>query len=93
MLEFVGKINSYVNGFIWGVPAMICIVGVGLYLTIRTRFIQVRKFGTAMKQTIGKIFERKKLRMVQLLLFRRFVLLLRVRWVLEILQGLLAPLL
>lgn len=60
MLEFVGKINSYVNGFIWGVPAMICIVGVGLYLTIRTRFIQVRKFGTAMKQTIGKIFEKKE---------------------------------
>ena len=37
---------------------MICIIGVGLLLSVRTRFIQVRKFGAAMKNTIGKIFDK-----------------------------------
>ena len=55
MLESIIKINQAVNGFIWGVPAMICIIGVGLLLSVRTRFIQVRKFGAALKNTIGKI--------------------------------------
>jgi len=59
MLEIISKINSYVNNFIWGVPAMICIVGVGILLSVKTRFIQVRKFNLAMKRTIGKIFDKK----------------------------------
>ncbi len=58
MLESIIKINQAVNGFIWGVPAMICIIGVGLLLSVRTRFIQVRKFGAAMKNTVGKIFDK-----------------------------------
>ena len=58
MLESIIKINQAVNGFIWGVPAMICIISVGLLLSVRTRFIQVRKFGAAMKNTIGKIFDK-----------------------------------
>ena len=58
MLESIIKINQAVNGFIWGVPAMIGIIGVGLLLSVRTRFIQVRKFGAALKNTIGKIFDK-----------------------------------
>ena len=58
MLESIIKINQAVIGFIWGVPAMICIIGVGLLLSVRTRFIQVRKFGAALKNTIGKIFDK-----------------------------------
>ena len=48
-----------VNNFIWGVPAMICIIGVGLLLSVRTKFLQIRKFPYAMKSTIGKIFDKK----------------------------------
>ena len=58
MLEFITQINAAVNNFVWGVPAMICIIGVGLLLSVRTRFIQVRKFGAALKNTIGKIFDK-----------------------------------
>lgn len=58
MVEKIASINQVVNGFIWGVPAMICIIGVGLLLSVRTRFIQIRKFGVAMKNTVGKIFEK-----------------------------------
>lgn len=62
MLESIIKINQAVNGFIWGVPAMICIIGVGLLLSVRTRFIQVRKFGAALKNTIGKIFDKTQVK-------------------------------
>lgn len=60
MLEIIESVNTAVNNFIWGLPAMICIIGVGLYLSIRTKFIQIRKFPLAMKQTIGKVFEKKE---------------------------------
>ena len=45
MLQIIENVNTVVNNFIWGVPAMVCIIGVGLYLSLRTGFIQVRKFG------------------------------------------------
>ena len=59
MLNLIESINSAVNDFIWGVPAMICIIGVGLYLSIRTRFLQIRKFPYAIKTTFGRIFRKK----------------------------------
>jgi len=60
MLQTIENINSAVNSFVWGVPAMICIIGVGLVLSCRTKFIQLRKFGYALKMTIGRIFEKKE---------------------------------
>ena len=57
MLEKVDAVNSVINNFIWGVPAMICIIGVGLYLSFRTRFLQIRKFPYAMKVTFGRMFK------------------------------------
>ena len=58
MYETISHINTVLNDFIWGVPAMICIMGVGIYLTIGTKFIQARKFGYAMKNTLGKVFSK-----------------------------------
>ena len=43
MLEIIESINEMLNNFIWGVPAMVCIIGVGLYLSVRTGFIQIRQ--------------------------------------------------
>ena len=59
MLEMIASINQILNDFIWGIPAMVCIIGVGLYLSIRTGFLQVRKFGESMKCTIGRILKRE----------------------------------
>ena len=58
MLALIESVNKAVNDFIWGVPAMILLMGVGLYLSIGTRFVQLRKFGAAMKVTLGRIFKR-----------------------------------
>ena len=60
MLQTIETINSAVNNFIWGVPAMICIIGVGLYLSIRTKFVQIRKFPYAIKTTLGRIFRKRE---------------------------------
>ena len=60
MLAMIESINSAVNNFIWGAPAMICIIGVGLYLSIRTNFLQIRKFPYAMKITLGRMLKKRE---------------------------------
>ena len=60
MLSTIEAINNAVNNFIWGVPAMICIIGVGLVLSFRTRFLQIRKFPYAMKVTFGRMFKKRE---------------------------------
>ena len=60
LLKIIIDVNSSVNNFIWGVPSMICIVGVGLWLLIRNRGVQFTKFGYAFKHTFGKIFNKKE---------------------------------
>lgn len=60
MLHTIESVNRAVNNFVWGVPAMICIIGVGLYLSFRTGFIQIRKFIYAMRTTIGRVFRKRE---------------------------------
>jgi len=60
MIDIITNVNNAVNGFIWGVPAMICILGVGLYLSFKTKFLQLRKFPEAMRATIGKVFAKNE---------------------------------
>ena len=60
MLEIIESINEMLNNFIWGVPAMVCIIGVGLYLSVRTGFIQIRKLPYALKTTVGRMFKKKE---------------------------------
>ncbi len=60
MIEIIEKINGAINDFVWGVPAMICILGVGVILSIRTGFIQIRRFPTAIKMTVGKMFRKSE---------------------------------
>ena len=44
MIQLIETINTAVNNFVWGVPAMVCIIGVGLYLSIRTHFYKSENF-------------------------------------------------
>ena len=52
VLEWIASVNSVINGIVWGWPMIIMILGAGLLLTIRTKALQVRKFGTSCKETI-----------------------------------------
>lgn len=41
---------AQLNEIVWGFPALLLILGVGLYLSVRTRFAQLRLFPKAMKR-------------------------------------------
>lgn len=57
-MELIASINGTINGFVWGPPMLILLVGAGILLTCRTAGVQFRKFGYALKNTIGKIFKK-----------------------------------
>ena len=59
-LDKVASVNGAVNDIVWGWPAMILILGVGLFLTLGSKGFQFRKFGTAMRETLGKVFHKKE---------------------------------
>ncbi len=56
MLELVKSIN----GVLWGWPLIILLLGTGVYFTIITKCIQIRKMGLAFKETFGFLFEKEK---------------------------------
>lgn len=60
MWETIANINGAINNVVWGVPMLVLLVGAGVFLTVRTRFVQFGKFGYAMKNTIGKIFQKQE---------------------------------
>lgn len=48
-MEKFNEIVKLVDDYVWGVPLIVLILVCGLLLTIRCRFLQVRKLGTALK--------------------------------------------
>ena len=52
------EIVKYLNGIAWGPWMLLLLVGTGVYLSCRVGFIQFRKFGYVMKNTLGKIFQK-----------------------------------
>ena len=51
LLQIVATINSYLSDYI----LIFLLVGVGLFYSIRTRFVQVRCFGEGMKKVFGNL--------------------------------------
>ena len=58
MMNFISELNSTINGFVWGLPMMVLILGVGVYLSVRCGFPRFAHFGHIMKNTLGKAFEK-----------------------------------
>lgn len=50
------EINGIINGFVWGPPMLILLVGTGIYLSIRTNFFSLTKLGYILKNTLLKMF-------------------------------------
>ena len=57
-MELIASINSAINSVVWGVPMLVLLVGGGILLTVRTFGVQFRKFGYAMRNTLGKVFSK-----------------------------------
>lgn len=51
-------IHNQINGFVWGVPLIIALMGTGLFLTFWTGAIQFRRFGFAFREVLGKLFSK-----------------------------------
>ena len=54
------QIVAAVDDFAWGPVMLILLVGTGLYLSIRSGFLQFTRFGYAMRNTVGKIFTKQQ---------------------------------
>ena len=60
-MEQIVQINSAINGIVWGLPAMLLIVGTGIYMTFGISFKQFTRFGYVMKNTVGKAFSKRQM--------------------------------
>ena len=54
------EVLEKINGVVWGVPALVLIIGVGIYLTLRTRFAQFRLLPKAMRAFLSEFRLRPK---------------------------------
>lgn len=61
-MQLLIEMNQLVNQWIWGIPAMASILGVGMYLSYRTGFLQISRFGRAMQVTLGRMFRKREAR-------------------------------
>lgn len=48
-MEKFNEIVSKIDGFVWGIPLIVLILGCGIILTIRVGCVQIRRLGTALK--------------------------------------------
>lgn len=55
----IGEFIKFLDGIAWGPWMLVLLVGTGIFLSARVGFIQFRKFGYAMRNTIGKVFHKQ----------------------------------
>jgi len=60
IIESLLGFERWLNGIVWGIPAMILILGTGVYLSVRCGFPQFARFGHIMKNTLGKALQKKE---------------------------------
>lgn len=53
-MDFISRAIQDFSSFIWGLPLLILLIGGGLYLLIRSKFLQFRFFGHAIQILRGK---------------------------------------
>ena len=53
-MEQLNTIITKIDDFVWGPVMLILLVGTGIFLTIRTRFLTWRNLGYALKSTLSK---------------------------------------
>lgn len=54
MLETITEITQTISTVLWGIPSIILLIGTGVYLTFRLRFIQFHGFMRGWKTILGK---------------------------------------
>ena len=54
-MDFLANLVDKINGYITDYCLVFLLIAVGLYFTVRTKFVQVRCFGEGMKNVFGKL--------------------------------------
>lgn len=53
-MKTISELISQIDSFVWGPVMLVLLVGTGIMLTIRTRFLSWRNLGYALKSTLSK---------------------------------------
>ena len=53
-MEQLNEIIAQIDDFVWGPVMLVLLVGTGIFLTFRTRFLTWRNLGYALKSTLSK---------------------------------------
>jgi AGCS family alanine or glycine:cation symporter len=58
VLEQLHAFERALNGYAWGGPMIVLLMGTGLLLTVLTGFVQFARLGTSLREVLGKVFTR-----------------------------------
>ena len=47
--------NEWLNGYVWGMPMIVLLLGTGVLLTVLTRAVQVRLLAVAFREVLGRL--------------------------------------
>lgn len=59
-MELISLVNTAINNVVWGPVMLTLLIGAGLFLSIKTGFLQFSKFGYMMKKTILSLFSKNQ---------------------------------
>jgi AGCS family alanine or glycine:cation symporter len=58
MVEQIAAANSWLNGYVWGWPMIVLLLGTGILLTVLTGAVQFRHLGFALREVLGKLTQK-----------------------------------
>jgi AGCS family alanine or glycine:cation symporter len=58
MVDQITAANSWLNGYVWGWPMIVLLLGTGILLTVLTGGVQFRYLGFALREVLGKLTQK-----------------------------------
>jgi AGCS family alanine or glycine:cation symporter len=58
MTELIAAANGWLNGYVWGWPMILLLIGTGILLTVITGGVQFRYLPFALREVLGKITQK-----------------------------------
>ena len=58
MADAITSANAWLNGYVWGWPMIVLLIGTGVFLTVLTGGVQFRYLGFALREVLGKISQK-----------------------------------
>src|SRR5688500_10494471 len=58
MIDQIAAANSWLNGYVWGWPMIVLLLGTGVLLTVLTGGVQFRHLGFALREVLGRVMQK-----------------------------------